>query len=71
MKQKQKKFLTIVLAVCLMAVLFIVPIFAEGLAEFPDLPKNVCVVDDADMLSSDTEAWLDDLNYALQEECKG
>ncbi len=71
MKQKQKKFLAIALVVFLTAVLFTVPAFAEGLAEFPALPKNVCVVDDADMLSSDTEAWLDELNYALQEECKG
>lgn len=54
----------------LMAVLA-VPVSAEGLAEFPDLPKNVCVVDDADMLSNETEQWLDSLNGTLQQECEG
>lgn len=54
----------------LMAVLA-VPVSAEGLAEFPDLPKNVCVVDDADMLSNETEQWLDSLNGTLQQGCEG
>ena len=48
-----------------------VPAFAGGLAAFPELPKDQCVVDSAGMLSSDTETWLDTFNGTLQDQCKG
>ena len=71
MKQKQKKFLAYFLALILTAALLVVPVSAEGLAEFPNFPKDECVVDAANMLSSDTENWLDGANGTLQEKCKG
>lgn len=66
-----KKAASVCLAFLLMIAVLAVPVSAEELAEFPNLPKNVCVVDDADMLSNETEQWLDSLNGTLQQECKG
>lgn len=71
MMQKQKKFLASALVLVLAAMLLVVPASASGLADFPNLPKSKCVVDDANMLSSDTENWLDDANGTLQEKCEG
>lgn len=71
MMQTCKKSFAALLAVVCMLVLLAVPAAASGLADFPDLPKSKCVVDDANMLSSGVEDWLDDINGALQENCKG
>lgn len=66
-----KKVTAVFLAFLLLMALLVVPASASGLADFPNLPKSECVVDDANMLSADTENWLDDANGTLQEKCKG
>ncbi len=66
-----KKAESIFLAFLLMLAVLVVPVSAEGLAEFPNLPKDESIVDAANMLSSDTENWLDEVNGTLQEKCKG
>src|SRR5699024_12625213 len=37
----------------------------------PDLPQGECVVDDADVLSEDTTAYLEQLNGQLEASCSG
>ena len=37
----------------------------------PELPKDVCVVDSANILSAETEQAVDQLNGMLQQDCKG
>jgi uncharacterized membrane protein YgcG len=54
------------LGICLLAV----PAAAAGYT-LPDLPTDQCVVDNAGMLSADTESWLDSANGTLQDKCKG
>ncbi len=71
MMQTCKKSFAALLAMLCMLVLLAIPASAGGLADFPDLPKSKCVVDDANMLSTNVEDWLDDINGALQEQCKG
>ena len=70
MKTQGKKLAAGLTALCL-AILFCVTPAAAGLAELPKLPKDTSVVDVADMLSPETEEWLDTGNGQLQDICKG
>lgn len=46
------------------------PAFAAG-SNLPELPSDKCVVDDANVLSDETESYLDTLSGTLQTECEG
>ena len=46
------------------------PAFAVQ-SDLPALPKDKCVVDDAGVLSAQTESYIDTLSGTLQAECKG
>ena len=46
------------------------PAFAAS-ASLPELPKDQCVVDEANVLSSSTEQTIIQLNNQLQANCKG
>ena len=69
MKNFVKKISALVLVwvVCLSA---LSPAYAAK-ADLPELPKNQCVVDEADVLNSSTEQTIIDLNNQLQANCKG
>lgn len=71
MKGKVKKIFSVLLTLCLAASLLALPAQASNLADFPRLPDDTSVVDDADMLSRDTEQWLNAGNGTLQDKCKG
>lgn len=58
-------------ALLLAALLLTLSVAAEGLVDLPDLPKNQCVVDEADMLTPETEQWLDQYNGELQHTAQG
>ena len=49
----------------------LVPAAFAAPASLPDLPKNQCVVDDANVLSSSTVQTIQDLNTQLDASCKG
>ena len=68
---KTKRFLTALTAALLAVCLLALPAAAAVGYTLPSLPASECVVDDADMLSSDTESWLDTLNGTLQDQCSG
>lgn len=67
MWKKARVFSALVLA----ALLLTLSVAAEGLANLPELPENQCVVDAANMLSPETEQWLDQYNGELQRTCQG
>ena len=69
MKNFVKKISALVLVwvVCLSA---LSPAYAAK-ADLPELPKDQCVVDEADVLSSSTEQTIIQLNNQLQANCKG
>ena len=69
MKNFVKKISALVLVwvVCLSA---LSPAYAAK-ADLPELPKDQCVVDEADVLNSSTEQTIIDLNNQLQANCKG
>lgn len=71
MTRQLKRWGAALLTAALGAALLAVPAFAAGSIDLPDLPADVCVVDEADMLSSTTEQYLDSLNGALQTQCQG
>ena len=70
MKTQGKKLAAGLTALCL-AILFCVTPAAAGLAELPKLPKDTSVVDAADMLSPETEKWINTGNGQLQKACEG
>ena len=49
----------------------LVPAAFAAPASLPDLPKDQCVVDDANVLSSSTVQTIQDLNTQLDASCKG
>ena len=49
----------------------LVPAAFAAPASLPDLPKDQCVVDDANVLSSSTVQTIQDLNTQLDARCKG
>lgn len=49
----------------------LVPAAFAASASLPDLPKDQCVVDDANVLSSSTVQTIQDLNTQLDASCKG
>ena len=49
----------------------LVPTAFAAPASLPDLPKDQCVVDDANVLSSSTVQTIQDLNTQLDASCKG
>lgn len=49
----------------------LVPAAFAAPASLPDLPKNQCVVDDANVLSSSTVQTITDLNAQLESSCSG
>ena len=69
--KKAKRFLTALAAAALSLCVLALPASAAVGYTLPALPSAQCVVDDAGMLSADTESWLDTLNGTLQEKCKG
>ncbi len=71
MRSNVKRMFAVLLTLCLAASLLALPVQATNLANFPRLPKDTSVVDDADMLSRDTEQWLNEGNGTLQDKCKG
>lgn len=71
MRRNVKRMFALLLTLCLAASLLVLPAQATNLADFPRLPKDTSVVDDADMLSRDTEQWLNEGNGTLQDKCKG
>ena len=70
MKTQGKKLAAGLAALCL-AILFCVIPASAALAELPELPKGSSVVDAANMLSAETEQWLDEGNGQLQNACEG
>ena len=44
---------------------------ALAAASLPDLPKDECVVDDANILSSSTKTAIENLNAQLTQQCEG
>ena len=69
MKNIVKKIgaLVLVWVVCLAT---LSPAYAAK-ADLPELPKDQCVVDEANVLSSSTVQTITDLNAQLQSSCKG
>ena len=49
----------------------LVPAAFAAPASLPDLPKDQCVVDDANVLSNSTVQTIQDLNTQLDASCKG
>lgn len=58
---------------CLVAVVAAVglAIPAGAAVTLPDLPRDECVVDDANVLSEDTTAYIEQLNGQLEASCSG
>ena len=61
------------LSACAVAVVAAVGLAVPAWAAvtLPDLPQSECVVDDADVLSEDTTAYLEQLNGQLEASCSG
>ena len=68
MKNFAKRISALVLAVVVSAAVLCPAAFA---AQLPSLPKDQCVVDEANVLNSSTEQTIIDLNNQLQANCKG
>ena len=67
----KKKFFALLTALALLGGALAMPASAASLVDLPDLPSDQCVVDDANMLSADTESWLNSVNGILQSQCSG
>ena len=68
MKNLAKRISAVVLAVVISAAALCPAAFA---AQLPSLPKDQCVVDDANVLNSSTVQTITDLNAQLQSSCNG
>lgn len=69
MKNFAKRVSALVLALVVSAAVLCPAAFAA--ASLPDLPKDQCVVDDANILSASTTQTIVDLNNQLQSSCDG
>ena len=69
MKHFAKRVSALVLALVVSAAVLCPAAFAA--ASLPDLPKDQCVVDDANILSASTTQTIVDLNNQLQSSCDG
>ena len=69
MKNFAKRVSALVLALAVSAAVLCPAAFAA--ASLPDLPKDQCVVDDANILSASTTQTIVDLNNQLQSSCDG
>ena len=69
MKNFVKRISTLVLALVVGAAILCPAAFAA--ASLPDLPKDQCVVDDANALNSEVTQVVTDLNAKLETNCKG
>ncbi|MCI2047799.1 MAG: TPM domain-containing protein [Faecalibacterium sp.] len=67
----KKRFFALLAALTILCGALAMPAAAAKLVDLPNLPSDKCVVDDADMLSADTESWLDSVNGVLQKQCSG
>ena len=65
-----KRFAAGLAAFAVMAANVCLPAFAVK-SDLPALPKTQCVVDDANVLSAETEQYIDSLSGTLQDKCKG
>ena len=69
MKNFVKRISTLVLAIAVGAAILCPAAFAA--ASLPDLPRDQCVVDDANALNSEVTQVVTDLNAKLETNCKG
>ena len=69
MKNFAKRVRALVLALVVGAAALCPAAFAA--ASLPDLPRDQCVVDDANVLSSSTVQTITDLNAQLESSCSG
>ena len=69
MKNFVKRISTLVLAIAVGAAILCPVAFAA--ASLPDLPRDQCVVDDANALNSEVTQVVTDLNAKLETNCKG
>lgn len=68
MKNFAKRISALVLAVVVSAAVLCPAAFA---AQLPSLPKDQCVVDDANALNSQVTQTIEELNAKLETNCKG
>lgn len=68
MKNFAKRISALVLAVVVSAAVLCPAAFA---AQLPSLPKDQCVVDEANVLNSSTEQTITELNAQLESSCSG
>ena len=69
MKNFAKRVSALVLALVVGAAALCPAAFAA--ASLPDLPRDQCVVDDANILSSSTKTAIENLNAQLTQQCEG